>query len=324
MSFSEIPHFRPHLLVQGGHLQTIVGACLSGISAPREISIRRRVEIGDGDQLLLIDDLPGSNWLPGGDVSILLHGLGGSSESSYVRRISAKLRTRGVRTFRLNLRGCGEGKGLARQLYHAGRTEDLQAAIETIAQICPGSRILLGGFSLGGNIVLKWLGEQGAAATAMVTRAVAVNPPVKLSECTRAIGLKMGGFYDRYFAKVLYRQLIQSFDGKLDRVKYPQPRRIIDFDNMITAPRSGFEDAEDYYARCSAAPLIPQVCVPTMIFSAQDDPLIPVRILEELHLPQNVQLSLSPSGGHLGYIGRNGSDPDRWWIDWRVIDWLTQ
>ncbi|WP_417847978.1 YheT family hydrolase [Thalassoglobus sp.] len=303
-------------------MQTILGACISGITSPREISVRRHVHLDDGDCLLLIDDLPVSDWQNGNDVAILVHGLGGSSESPYVRRIAAKLRSEGMRTFRLNLRGCGEGKGLARNLYHAGRTEDLQGAIEEIQRLCPGSTIHLGGFSLGGNIVLKWLGERPEEAAQLVHRAIAVNPPVRLADCTDAIGKKIFGFYDRYFAKMLYRQLQQSFDGKLDQSQFPPPRRIIEFDETITAPRTGFDSAQHYYETCSAAPVIYDILVPTMILSAADDPLIPARILQELDLPDSIHLHVAESGGHLGYYSRGAVDPDRWWMDWRVLDWF--
>lgn len=323
MPLFECPPFKSHPFVRGGHLQTILGAYISGITSPREVSIRRHVQLDDGDCLLLVDDHPVSSWEPGGDVALLLHGLGGSSESSYVRRISEKLRRLGMRTFRLNFRGCGEGKGLSQQLYHAGRTADLQAAITAIQMECPGSAIHLGGFSLGGNVVLKWLGEYADQAESAVRRAVAVNPPVELATCTANISKCAYGFYDRYFAKLLYRQLIQSFDGKLDREVYPQPKRIIDFDNMITAPRCGFRDSQDYYESASAAPFVPQIRVPTLILSALDDPLIPVEILHRLERPAHVQLHISDSGGHLGYYGCTGSDPDRWWIDWRIQEWFS-
>ncbi|MDB4439502.1 alpha/beta fold hydrolase [Planctomicrobium sp.] len=318
----DFPPFRSHPLIRGGHMQTILGAYISGITSPREISVRRHVLLDDGDTMMLVDDLPGSNWEPGQDAALLVHGLGGSSESSYVRRIAEKLRRKGVRTFRLNLRGCGEGKGLSKQLYHAGRSKDLHVAIQTIQELCPGSTIFLGGFSLGGNIVLKWLGEFPDEATQMVSRAIAVNPPVCLATCTASLGKKAFGFYDRYFAKLLYRQLVQSFDGNLDQEQYPQPSCIIDFDNMITAPRCGFADAQDYYATCSAGPYVSEIKVPTMIFTAADDPLIPVKILTELKLSESVELHVANSGGHLGYYGRSGVDEDRWWIDWRILEWF--
>jgi len=272
--------------------------------------------------LLLIDDLPVSDWQPGSDAVLLVHGLGGSSESSYMRRIAAKFRDLGTRTFRINLRGCGEGKGLSKSLYHAGRTVDLHRAIEEVRRLCPGSTVYLSGFSLGAGIVLKWLGEFPDQALEMVERAIAINPPVDLAACTAAISKKAFGFYDRYFSKMLYRQLQQSFDGNLDQAQFPLPKRIIDFDNAITAPRCGFESAQHYYETCSAAPFVSKILVPTMILSAADDPMIPVRILRDLKRSENVGLHISQSGGHLGYYGRSSTDADRWWMDWRVLEWL--
>ena len=306
----------------GGHLQTIFGAWMAGAVHSREISIRRHVELDDGDRLVLLDDFPAGGWRHGGDVAVLVHGLGGSAESPQVRRIAAKLRDQGIRTFRLNLRGCGAGKGLSKKIYHAGRSEDLHAAMELIRDLCPGSPVFLGGFSLGGNIVLKWLGEHPEMTRSLVDRAIAVNPPVNLHACTMAIQKQAFGFYDRYFARMLYRQLSTSFDIT-ESESETEPRRILCFDEAITAPRAGFKNAAHYYDVCSSAQFISRIVTPTMILSAADDPLIPVRILEDLDLSKKVKLHIAESGGHLGYIGCTGHDPDRWWIDWRVVDWLT-
>ncbi|TWT58403.1 putative hydrolase [Thalassoglobus neptunius] len=318
------PPFRPHPLVVGGHLQTIFGAWISGTQKSREISIRRHIELDDGDQLVLMDDFPASRWKDGDPVAVLLHGLGGSAESPHIRRIAQKLREQGVRTFRLNLRGCGAGEGLSKNLYHAGRSEDLQSAMEVISQLCPGSQVFLAGFSLGGNIVLKWLGEHSETADSLVDRAIAVNPPVDLGACTAAVQRRAFGFYDRYFAKMMFRQLCNSFDKSLIANAIDAPRRIICFDEAFTAPRSGFRSAAHYYDACSAAPYISRINVPTMILSAEDDPLIPVKILHDLTRPSAVELHIAESGGHLGYFGCTGDDPDRWWADWRVIDWFTR
>ena len=102
-----------------------------------------------------------------------------------------------------------------------------------------------------------------------------------------------------------------------------RPRRIIDFDELFTAPVGGFDSARQYYRACTAEPVIPRINVPTLILSAKNDPLIPPNTLEQLTRPGCVKLHIAEGGGHLGYISRNGTDPDRYWMDWRVIDWLT-
>ena len=322
MSQYKFRPFKPHPLFRGGHVQTIAGAYLANLEIPQTQSVERVVSLTDGDSLLLMDDTPATGWEANGDVAILLHGVCGSSESTYIRRLSAKLQQRGVRTFRVNMRGCGPGRGLAKNLYHAGRSEDLQAVVDTVRSLCPESKVKLCGFSLGGNILLKWLGESPEIARSLVDKAIAVNPPVCLSTCTKSIGRIAFGWYDRYFANLLYRQLLHAFDKNLDQSRFPLPKRVVDFDEMFTAPRNGYLSAQEYYESCAAAQFVPQIRVPTLIISAQDDPLVPARTLSEITLPDEVQLHLAKAGGHLGYYGKAGVDADRWWIDWRVIEWL--
>jgi predicted alpha/beta-fold hydrolase len=216
---------------------------------------------------------------------------------------------------------------LARLPYHAGRSEDIRATVELIQRLAPSSPLAAAGFSLGGNILLKWLGESAQFGTgAQVTRAIAVNPPVNLEACTDHVRRAGGGFYDRHFARLLYRHVRSTphWRGKtaLCRVSR-RPRRIIDFDELFTAPFAGFDSAQHYYRLCSAAPVISQIDVPTLILSAKDDPLIPSRTFEEVARSESVTLHIAEGGGHLGYISRPGIDPDRHWMDWRVVDWLT-
>ena len=280
----------------------------------------------DEDQLVLHDDAS-ETWRRGDPVVLLVHGMCGSSESSYMQRVSRKLTARGRRTFRLNLRGCGAGSGLAQLPYHAGRSEDVQATTEVIRRLAPGSPLSAAGFSLGGNILLKWLGEQAQfGATVPVTRAMAVNPPVNLEACTDHVRLAGGGLYDRHFARLLYRHVRSTphWQGRTALCRAARrPKRIIDFDELFTAPLAGYDSARHYYRECSAAPVIAQIEVPTLILSAKDDPLIPSHSLEGMDRSECVTLHIAEGGGHLGYIGRSGSDPDRHWMDWRVIDWLT-
>ena len=183
------------------------------------------------------------------------------------------------------------------------------------------------GFSLGGNIMLKWLGERANQTPMPVGRAMAVNPPLNLEACTDHVRVVARGVYDRHFARLLCLQAKGTphwhDDTPLSRSPR-QPRRIIDFDELFTAPLAGYESAREYYRACSAEPLIPQINVPTLILSAKDDPLIPVETLERLNRPACVKLHIAEGGGHLGYISTGGADPDRHWMDWRVVDWLTQ
>jgi len=321
------PEFRSHRLFRGGHLQTVIGAWFPGKLPRNGMSIRRHVPLSDGDCLTLHDDAFLEPWKTGDPVALLVHGMCGSAESPHIRRIASKLQLRGVRTFRVNMRGCGDGKGLAREPYHAGRSDDIQAVVDEIHAICPGSAIHVAGFSLGGNIVLKWLGEYSNKMNSCVVAGMAVNPPVDLASCTDSIQTQFYGMYDRYFAGQLFSHVVKcpNLRGRGPWTKESKrPRQILEFDELFTAPQSGFKNASDYYENCSAAPLIPNISTPTLILTSQDDPVIPVRLFKNLSLPKSVQLHISNSGGHLGFLGRKGTDPDGWWLDWRVVDWFER
>jgi uncharacterized protein len=324
MNNVEIRPFRPRLFAWGGHAQTMLAALFKTAVGLRETT-QHRVILPDGDQLALHDD-QADGWQTGDPVALLVHGLCGSAESAYMQRITAKLTARGTRTFRLDLRGCGAGVGLSRLPYHGGQSDDLQATAEFIRRLAPASSIMPVGFSLGGNIVLKWLGERADIIPALVSRAMAINPPLNLEACTDHVRVVAGGFYDRHFARLLFQHVARTpqwhRDTPLSRTPR-RPRRIIDFDELFTAPIAGYDSARQYYRACSAEPLLPSINVPTLILSAQDDPLIPRHVLERAQRSEHVSLHIAEGGGHLGYLGARGHDPDRYWMDWRVVDWLT-
>lgn len=317
--------FRPHPLFPTGHLQTLAGVFLPQ-GRLHELARQHSVVLADGDQIILHEDCPPA-WSAGGRTALLIHGLAGCHTSPYMQRIARKLNQHGVRTFRMDLRGCGAGAGLARMPYHSGRSEDALAALEKIAELCPGSPATLIGFSLGGNITLKLLGESAESLPPQLDRAVAVCPPVDLLTCVKSLAHGVNRFYDRHFVVHLRQQL----DTKRRLIPdAPQldarhkPRGVFDFDEMFTAPVCGFGTALNYYRLCSSNQFVPGIRVPTLILAADDDPLVPRRMFADLRLPGAVTLNLAPSGGHLGFIGRNNGDPDRRWMDWRVVEWATR
>ncbi|REJ76529.1 MAG: alpha/beta fold hydrolase [Planctomycetota bacterium] len=324
MSRPQFSEFRPHPSFRGGHAQTLAGAYLpwrKSVSTP----VEHRVALPDEDSLVLHDDCP-PEWTPGGPVALLMHGLGGSHRSGYMVRISQRLLERGVRSFRLDLRGSGAGIGLARRPYNAGCSADVFCVLEHLQRLCPGSSISPVGFSLSGNILLKLLGESPASVPACVERAMAVSPPIDLRCCVRELDRFSNRMYNRHFVKLLHNSL-ESRKRLLPDAPVPQdyrrPRRLYDFDDLYTAPVSGFASAEDYYARCSAAQFLPAIDVPTLILAARDDPLVPVSIFAGCAHSSSVRMHISGGGGHLGFIARRGEDPDRRWMDWRVLDWLS-
>jgi predicted alpha/beta-fold hydrolase len=318
-----IPEFTPHRLLRNGHAQTLAGAYLPG-GRFVERAEKHVVSLPDGDAVMLHDDVP-DDWRPSDRTALLLHGLAGNYQAPYVRRASKKLVKRGVRTFRMDLRGCGAGAGLATKPYHGGRSDDARAALEFLQTVCPGSPVTLIGFSLSGNIVLKLLGESPQSVPINVEKAIAVCPDVDLRLCAHSFLGPMRRRYERYFVASLCRQI--SVNRRLRPDVPPLAKRrlktLIDFDDAYTGPICGFGTADNYYTTSSSRPHLANIRRPTLILVADDDPLIPVAAFEGLSLPETVLLHRTTHGGHLGYIGRKSADPDNRWMDWRIVDWVT-
>ena len=325
MSLPEIPPFHPHPLLRGGNRQTIAGVYLpSGRLAYR--AKQHLIDLPDGDKLALHEDCP-DDWQDGDQVALLIHGLGGCHGSPYMVRIADKLVARGVRVFRKDLRGWGAGAKIAKQPFHAARTEDIGASVAIIRSLAPNSPLSLIGFSLGANMLLKWLGDQGGSGqNDDAMKALAIAPPIDLMRCCRNLSRGFGKVYDRKYAGFLWghlrdrRDVVPEFAAALlER----SPKRIFEFDERFTAPLGGFESVEHYYETASAKNVLQQITTPTLILSAYDDPIVPGAVLEEAKLAPQTELHLTERGGHLGFIaGRNG-EPDRRWMDWRVVDFVT-
>jgi predicted alpha/beta-fold hydrolase len=314
----------PHPLLRGGHVQTLAGAYLPGRSFPYRAT-QHQVPLADGDGLVLHDDCP-PDWWPSAPTVLLIHGLGGSHASPYMRRLAGKFFQRGVRTFRMDLRGAGAGARLAKIPYHSGRSDDAAAAVRAIAALCPSSPTTIIGFSLGGNIALKLLGEIGASGCGNLVSGVVVSPPVELQTCCERIRQRDNRLYDRRFVRALlaeHRERIRLVAGAAPMPFTVEPKSLLELDDRFTGPINGYGNAENYYRQCSSSQFVPSIRLPTLIITAADDPMIPVEIFSRLELPENVRLHIAPSGGHLGFISHGQGDPDRRWMDWRILEWLT-
>lgn len=319
----QFPPFEPHPFIRGGHAQTVVGAYLPArLRLPRTAT--HPVRLDDGDVVVLHDDRP-ATWKSGDRTVLLMHGLAGSARSPYMVRIAAKLGAIGIRTFRMDHRGCGAGEGLARLPYNAGRSEDALTALHAIGSICPGSPTAIVGFSLSGNIVLKLLGEDPDRVPAQLERAMAVNPAIDLHASVECIRSPRCRLYDLNFVHHLYRQvrrLHRQLESPPQHRLQRKPREIVEFDELYTAAVCGYQGAADYYTRCSAAQFVHNIQVPTLVLTSRDDPLVPIHVFERALWSTAVSLHVAESGGHLGYVARPGTDPDRRWMDWRVLDWM--
>lgn len=317
--------FSPHPLIRGGNAQTLAAALLPSPLVPYHAK-RRLVKLPDGDRLMLHDDRP-AEWSRGEKAVLLIHGLGGTHASPYLVRIAEKLTRRGLRTFRMDLRGCGAGEDHARGAAHCGSWDDIRRAIDRVGQLCPGSPVDVVGFSLGGALALHVAGRLAEQPCDHLAGVMAVCPPIDLHELDRRFRRGAGRLYSRYLAGVMWRQIqrrLRKMDDPPVVDTSRRPRHIRELDEQITAPFHGFRNADHYYDETSVARRLPDIRTPTRIVAAADDPVIPVRALLRAPRSEWVQVQVAASGGHLGFFGNQPGDPDAWWIDWRVVDWVSR
>lgn len=323
--------FLPPWVLRNGHVQTLVGTYVFGKSAHRHVvkpivSTMGEVPLDDGDRLSYHDDCP-LDWQPGDRVALMLHGLAGSYLSPYMVRIASKLNHHNVRTFRLNWRGCGTGVSLARYPYHSGRSDDVRATIAELQIRCPNSPIYLIGFSMGGNITLKLLGEAGAIdhGNDGVRRAASICPPVDLTFTVDSLKTGLASWYDAYFTKACIRDVRRRQQLRSDTI-VPEgwfsklPKTMREFDDTFTAPVCGFESGDDYYSKCSALQFLPTIAVPTVIIAAKDDPVVPFSPFEGAVLSPSIKLIAPRHGGHMGFVTARGTG----WLDQQIIDWVLE
>ncbi len=316
--------FQPHRWIRGGHAQTLAGTCLPGAAYPSS-AVVHHVEFPDGDKVALHDDCP-AGWRETHPTAFLLHGLAGTSQSGYMRRVSGKLAARGVRVFRMDLRGCGAGAGLARMPYHPGRSQDGFWALEYVADLCPRSPLAFVGFSLGANLGLKMLGEFRGRLPSNLRRAIAINPPIDLEQAAYALEGFFARIYNAHFVKCLLKQISNS--PRLVRRKAmlthgKRLRKIREFDDYYTRAVWGYSSVSDYYAESSAGPWLEHIAVPTLILTAKDDPIVPHTVFANTPRSRFVEVHLAETGGHMGYISRRGLEGDCRWMEWRIVDWVT-
>ena len=308
--------FRPAWWLPGGHLQTIWPALIP--RGPGSSITRRRFELPDGD---FID----VDWVgESGPIVVVLHGLGGSSTSHYVTSMLQAIAMQGWRGALMYFRGCsGEPNRLPRS-YHAGETGDLNNFISVLRQQEPDTPLAVVGYSMGGNVLLKWLGEQGSAT--QITAAVAVSVPFDLANAAARVHQ---GFSRIYELRML-RSLQELVTRKAKRISLPWDSRTIaairsirEFDDRITAPLHGFRNADDYYTRASCKPFLSNISRPTLVIHASDDPFMsPTVVPVQRELSTTTTLELSGSGGHVGFIGGEPWAP-QYWLETRIPDFLA-
>jgi len=281
---------------------------------------RERLELPDGDFL----DLDWTAW-GNGALALIVHGLEGSSRSPYARGLARSLAHHGWGAVVLNLRGCsGQPNRLARA-YHSGETGDLDYVVRLLRDRKPDAPLAVIGYSAGGNILLKWLGER--AHEAALAAAVAISVPYRLDIAVDALRHALGGVYERYFLKTLRaktREKIDRLDMPLGHRKLDGIRSLRDFDESVTAPLHGFSGAEDYYERASCRRWLPQIAIPTLLIHAADDPFMTASAVPgHAELSVTTEMELYDRGGHVGFIAGALPWRPRYWLEERIPAFLS-
>lgn len=307
------PYVAPAWL-PGGDLQTIYTSLF--IPVPRVDYRRERLELADSDFL----DFDWVDGTPGQPVVVLFHGLEGSSDSHYARDLMHAVRQRGWTGVVALFRGCsGEDNRLLRA-YFAGDSVDIETMLRHVKSQHPDVPLYAVGVSLGGNALLKWLGESGEAATGLVARAAAISAPLDLTAAGNALdsGFNRNVYTARFLATLKAKALrkAEKFPGLLDAEAIRAATTFREFDTLVTARLHGFRDADDYWFRVSSKPLLKSIAVPTLVINAKNDPFLPATALPSpADVSSAVTLEQPDTGGHVAFP--SGPFPGN-------IDWLPR
>ena len=296
----------------GPHLQTIYPALLA--PRPRIAYQRDLWPTPDGDEIAVDTCGLGTGLQPAPTV-VLLHGLEGDSSGHYARSITAAVLARGWCGRVIHWRGCGGVSSRAPRAYHSGDSIELDWMLERAVREAAGP-VLVVGISLGGTVLVKWLGEQGSQALARVRAAVAVSVPFSLAAGAATLARGFGRIYTRHFLATMRPKalgLLARHPGLFDRQRLLLADSLYAFDDCFTAPLHGFKGADDYYARASSGPLVGHIRVPTWLVSARNDPFLPAcHLPDPRRLPADVRVLQTDQGGHAGFC--HGAFPGR--LDW--------
>ena len=322
MAQSSVP-FKPAWWCRGRHLQTIWGAVIR--PTPQVVLRRERWETPDGD-FLDLDRLDGS---PGMPILIVLHGLESSSRAKQVLGLLKEAQRRGWEGLALNFRSCSGEPNRLRRSYHAGETSDLHWVIQRVVEKNPGRPIFCVGFSLGGNVLLKYLGEQGEGVPEQVRAAAAISAPFDLEVSAHAL--------ERGFSRLYMRRLVASLRQKtlaklkiypdlVDRRRLDSARTLGEFDDAVTAPVHGFKSAVDYWTACSSKSFLVGIRRPTLLINARDDPFLPEAALPVRVISENSFLTAEfpQTGGHVGFLAGAWPGFPVPWAEIRAIRFLEE
>ena len=315
--------FSPARWLRNRHAQTfyprLPWACRWRPDLNREV-----LELPDGDVTAVDWVVDADDTPPTAPLLVILHGLEGSADSIYARMMMQAAADRHWRCCVLHFRDCGDYRNRLPRRYHAGETNDMHFFIETLQQSGQLGPIVAVGYSLGGNVLLKYLGEMGSDT--LLQAAAAVCVPLNLHKCAEALNTGFSRFYQRYLLKRMKQAVTRKFDphtAAFDWQRAMNAKTFADFDDAVTAPLHGFESKDDYYDRCSSVHFLKDIRTPTLIVNSLDDPFMtPDVIPDPSQLSEHVSLEVSESGGHMGFIEGGTPWRPRYYLPRRLMRFL--
>jgi predicted alpha/beta-fold hydrolase len=323
LAVTPFPPFEPNILLRSAHAMTIAAAFW-----PRRVTLP-----APEDRLFRVDPwsqlLGHCHWQAGrhtdAPVMVIVHGLEGSSDSGYVRGIGDRAFALGYHVVRMNQRNCGGTEALTPTLYNSGMSADYRAVFEELTNVDGFTQIFFAGYSMGGNLVAKMAGEFGAAAPAALRGVCSVCPAWDLAACANELERRDNYLYQNRFVSGLmsrYERKAKLFPDRFPPARgLGKIRTVREFDDAITAPSSGFRDAEDYYERSSAKNVLGQLCVPVLLIVAEDDPFVPYVSFLAMGANRNawIRFEAPLHGGHCAFISRHRG-MERFWAEQRVVE----
>lgn len=312
--------YRPPLFFSGHHMQTMFPTLFRTVEDVTYV--RTRLETPDDDFLDVDRSCIGSS-----KAAVVLHGLEGDSRRSYILGMVRALNRNGWDAAAVNFRGCSGEPNRQPRMYHSGETQDVGLVLETLIREGQYTEIALVGFSLGGNVVLKYVGEQGEAIHPAIKRAVAFSVPCDLASCAVRLAEFGNRLYLIRFMKMLREKVAMKkriMPDKIDDSGLALVKTFAQFDDRYTAPLHGFKDAQDYWERSSSRQFLPAIAIPTLLVSAADDPFLGPSCYpwEEAGASARLHLEVPRHGGHVGFVSF-GPDGD-YWSERRAVRFLNE
>ena len=311
--------YNPNILFKNNHFNTVYRTLFDQLDIKFQ---RKRLETDDGD-FLDLDFLKTNSK----KIAIVIHGLEGSSSSSYIKSLTRIQNLKKIDVAAINLRGCSGEPNRLMSSYHSGKTDDLGAVISYIDKKFNYDEYYLIGFSLGGNLILKYLGENGHDLPSKIKSAVTISVPCDLKGSSEAISKFWNLIYMQRFIRSLKHKALfksQQFpDSFLNKNEIDKIKNLYDFDNLYTAPAHGFKDAFDYWDKNSSKQFITKINIPTLLINAADDSFLSKSCfpVKEAKINSNFYLEIPKYGGHVGFNSNLSKTKDQW-LENRVVQFL--